>query len=68
MKFRYAKKMTSEKGSLALEQVLFIGAVVAMATGLYAFYGDISRYFEAVDFSAAPQGLGSSQAPTNPAP
>jgi len=35
----------NERGSLALEQVLFIGAIVAMGVGLYAFYGDLSTYF-----------------------
>ncbi|GEM_PF-5494755 len=56
----------NERGSLALEQVLFIGAVVAMATGLYAFYGDISQYFTNVDFAAAPTGLGNSTTPPTP--
>ena len=37
----------NERGSLALEQVLFIGAIVAMGVGLYAFYGDLSNYFSA---------------------
>ncbi len=43
----------NEKGSLALEQVLFIGAVVLLAAGLYNFYGDLSAYFENFDFSNA---------------
>lgn len=34
-----------ECGSLALEQVLFIGAVVAMAVGVYSFYGELGQYF-----------------------
>jgi hypothetical protein len=62
---KFEKSVRNQKGSLALEQVLFIGAVVAMATGLYAFYGDISQYFTNVDFAAAPTGVGNS---TPPAP
>ena len=34
-----------EKGSLALEQILFIGAIVVMSGGIFAFYGEISDYF-----------------------
>ena len=53
-------KMTdnNEKGSLALEQVLFIGAVVAMAAGLFLFYENISVYLSSVGFSAAPLNIG----------
>ena len=60
------RRVNNRRGSLALEQVLFIGAVVAMATGLYAFYGDISQYFTNVDFAAAPQGVGSTNPPQVP--
>jgi hypothetical protein len=45
-------KTKNEKGSLALEQVLFIGAVVAMSAGIFAFYQDISGYFNGVDMSS----------------
>lgn len=38
-----------EKGSLALEQVLFIMAVVLIAGGLFAFYRSMGDYF--TDFS-----------------
>lgn len=40
------RSVSSQRGSLALEQVLFIAAIAAMATGLYAFYGSLSSYFE----------------------
>ena len=43
-----------ERGSLALEQVLFIGAIVAMSIGLYSFYGKLSDYFNAIDLPASP--------------
>lgn len=43
-----------ERGSLALEQVLFIGAVVIMSAGLFAFYDDLRSYFTQVDFSSVP--------------
>jgi hypothetical protein len=45
------KKNSSEKGSLALEQVLFIGAVVGMSVGLFSFYDELSTYF--TNFSIA---------------
>ncbi len=41
-----SSKKANEKGSLALEQVLFIGAVVAISAGLIAFYGSMSGYFQ----------------------
>ena len=44
----------SERGSLALEQVLFIGAVVTMSLGLFAFYDKLSNYFSSFDVSALP--------------
>ncbi len=55
----FRKSMKSEKGSLALEHVLFIGAVVALSAGLFAFYGNLSDYFSNVGFAAAPQNVGS---------
>ena len=36
-----------ERGSLALEQVLFIGAIVAIASAVWVFYDSIGSYFEA---------------------
>lgn len=50
--------LQEERGSLALEHVLFIGAVVALSAGLFAFYGNLSNYFETVGFAAAPQNVG----------
>ena len=59
------RRLNNERGSLALEQVLFIGAIVAMATGLFAFYGNLSDYFENVGVTDSPQGVGSiTTAPT----
>lgn len=48
-----------EKGSLALEQVLFIGAVVALAAGLFAFYDNLSNYFSGIGFATPPASIGS---------
>ena len=42
----------NERGSLALEQVLFIGAIVAMSVGLFAFYDDMRLYFDGVNVSS----------------
>ncbi|MCB0323378.1 MAG: hypothetical protein KDD69_07380 [Bdellovibrionales bacterium] len=51
-----------ERGSLALEHVLFIGAVVAISAGLFVFYGNLSDYFSNVGFSAPPTGVGAQSA------
>ncbi len=47
-----------EKGSLALEQVLFIGAVVALSAGLLVFYNNLSDYFANIGFAAPPTNIG----------
>lgn len=46
------KQNSKERGSLALEQVLFIGAIVAMSVGLFAFYDDMRVYFDGVNVNA----------------
>ena len=51
------KSQVSEKGSLALEQVLFIGAVVAMSLGLFAFYDKLGVYFQNFDISGLADGV-----------
>ena len=51
-------KKAEERGSLALEQVLFIAAVIALSAGLSAFYGNLSEYFSSVNFSEAPTNVG----------
>lgn len=52
------KIRVNERGSLALEHVLFIGAIVALSAGLFAFYNNISDYFANIGFSAPPTNLG----------
>jgi uncharacterized protein (UPF0333 family) len=52
------KKENKEKGSLSLEHILFIGAVVAMSVGITAFYTNITTYFQGVGFAAAPTNVG----------
>ena len=54
------KKTNLEKGSLSLEHILFIGAVVALSIGITAFYNNISAYFSGVGFAASPTGIGTS--------
>lgn len=51
-------QLRSEKGSLALEQVLFIGAVVALAAGLFAFYDNLAAYFSGIGFADSPSNFG----------
>lgn len=53
--FRKIEK--SEKGSLALEQVLFIGAVVLISGGLFAFYGNLGDYFASVNIESVPSEI-----------
>ncbi|MCB0360742.1 MAG: hypothetical protein KDD44_13935, partial [Bdellovibrionales bacterium] len=43
-----------QRGSLALEQVLFIGAIVTMSVGLYSFYDDLRSYFDSFSVAGAP--------------
>jgi Flp pilus assembly pilin Flp len=47
------RKKTNERGSLSLEHILFIGAVVLIAAGLGTFYGNISTYFTNVNLGDA---------------
>jgi uncharacterized protein (UPF0333 family) len=46
-------KVIDERGSLSLEHILFIGAVVLIAAGLGTFYGNISNYFTNVNLGDA---------------
>jgi len=48
------KNIRNERGSLSLEQILFIGAVVLVGGGLFAFYGNMNDYFENVNVPASP--------------
>ena len=53
------KGTNGEKGSLALEHVLFIGAIVALSTGIFVFYDNLSTYFSSISFAKAPTSFGS---------
>jgi uncharacterized protein (UPF0333 family) len=46
-------KITDERGSLSLEHILFIGAVVLIAAGLGTFYGRIGNYFNDINLGQA---------------
>ena len=50
--------LKTDKGSLALEQVLFIGAIVALSAGLFVFYNNLADYFANIGFSTPPTGIG----------
>jgi prolipoprotein diacylglyceryltransferase len=43
----------NERGSLSLEHILFIGAVVLIAAGLGTFYGRIGNYFNDINLGQA---------------
>ena len=57
-------KIRDEKGSLALEQILFIGAIVALSAGLFIFYNNLSDYFSNVGFSTPPANVGATGSAT----
>lgn len=44
----------SERGSLALEQILIIAAIVTMSAGLFVFYDNVSTYFRTFNLSSLP--------------
>lgn len=50
-----------QRGSLTLEQALFIGAIVAMFGGVWVFYDKLGAYFEGISFSSPPSNIGSGQ-------
>ncbi len=52
------RRSANENGSLALEHVLFIGAIVALSTGVFIFYDNLSNYFSSISFAKAPTGFG----------
>lgn len=58
MKLHRARKLTGEKGSLALEQILFIAAVVVMSASIYAFYNEIGGYFSGFKVQTPPTNFG----------
>ncbi len=57
---RIRRVLHEEKGSLALEHILFIGAIVALSAGLFVFYDRLSEYFSNVGFAAPPTNVGQS--------
>jgi hypothetical protein len=43
-----------ERGNLALEQILFITAIVLLSAGVAVFYDNLSGYFQSFSVSKAP--------------
>ena len=52
------KSDNRERGSLALEQILFIAAVVIMGGFIAGFYQEIGDYFDGASFAAPPTNIG----------
>jgi len=50
--------LRNEAGSLALEQILFIGAVVLASAGIYVFYENVNDYFSNITVAGSPQNVG----------
>ena len=46
MKLEPALHPMEEKGSLALEQILFISAIVILGAGVGLFYSNVGNYFK----------------------
>lgn len=57
-------KLGEERGSLALEQVLFIGAAIALSVGIFTFYEGMRSYFEGVSVTSLPTTVANPGAPT----
>lgn len=47
----------NERGSLALEQILIIAAIVTMSSGLFVFYDNLSSYFRTFNLSSLPTSV-----------
>ena len=47
-------KENNEKGSLALEQILFIGAVIAISGAIAIYYNGLGDYFKAASVGTPP--------------
>ncbi len=58
------KNTKNEKGSLSLEHILFIGAVVLLSAGITTFYTNINTFFSSVSFTDTPN-IGVSGASTS---
>lgn len=52
------KLLLNRRGSLSLEQALFIGAIVAMFAGVSIFYDNLGKYFSSITFVNPPQSVG----------
>lgn len=63
-----ARRQLNDRGSLALEQILFIGAIVVMSLGLFAFYGNLGDYFQTFDISALRRSVPTPGGATNTNP
>ena len=61
-----AHRFRKQDGSLALEQVLFIGAIVTMSVGLIAFYSHLAQYFQDFNVGKAPTINSGTTTTTNP--
>ena len=46
-----------ERGNLALEQILFITAIVLLSAGVAVFYENLSNYFKEFSIGSAPTSL-----------
>ena len=55
---RKRKHLLNKRGSLSLEQALFIGAIVAMFAGVSIFYDNLGKYFSSITFVNPPQSVG----------
>jgi hypothetical protein len=61
-----SNSLKNERGSLALEQVLFIGAAIALSVGIFTFYEGMRGYFEGVSIGALPTTVTNPAGTSNP--
>ena len=63
--FKFLNK-NKEQGNLALEQILFITAIVLLSAGVATFYDNLSSYFKTFSVGSAPTSLDGKLLVTSP--
>ena len=55
----------SERGSVTLEQALYVGAIVSMFALVSIFYTNLGSYFGNITFGASPTNVGGTPTTTS---
>ena len=62
---RNQTKSNSERGSLTLEQALYVGAIVSMFALVSIFYTNLGTYFSNITFGSSPTNVGGTPTTTS---